>query len=299
MSFDGRLLAGVSVLAAVIERGTFARAAEALNMSDSGVSRAIARLEVRVGVRLLDRTTRSMNLTDEGRRFYEQVAPLLAGIEEAAIDASGSASAVRGRLRVDLDPFFSRLLLAEHLGAFLEKYPDLTLELTTREHLGDLVADGIDVAIRFGKPPTSTTVARKLLETRILTVASPAYLAKHGKPSHPSELVHHQCIHFRDPTTGRPYEWVFHKGRKVIEVDPPGRLILNDSGTMLLACSSGAGIAQILALGAQNVLKQGQLVEIFPDWPDERFPLYALHPSRHRPPAKVRAFIDFALEAVR
>ncbi|AKZ62574.1 LysR family transcriptional regulator [Herbaspirillum hiltneri N3] len=298
MSFDGRLLAGVSVLAAVIERGTFARAAEALNMSDSGVSRAIARLEARVGVRLLDRTTRSMSLTDEGRRFYEQVAPLLAGIEEAAIDASGSASAVRGRLRVDLDPFFSRLLLASHLGAFLEKYPDLTLELTTREHFGDLVADGIDVAIRFGKPPTSTTVARKLLETRILTVASPAYLAKHGRPSHPSELVNHQCIHFRDPITGRPYEWVFQKGRKVVEVAPPGRLILNDSGTMLLACSSGAGIAQILALGTQNVLKQGQLVEIFPDWPDERFPLYALHPSRHRPPAKVRAFIDFVLEAV-
>ncbi len=298
MSFDGRLLAGVSVLAAVIERGTFARAAEALNMSDSGVSRAIARLEARVGVRLLDRTTRSMNLTDEGRRFYEQVAPLLAGIEEAAIDASGSASAVRGRLRVDLDPFFSRLLLASHLGAFLEKYPDLTLELTTREHFGDLVADGIDVAIRFGKPPTSTTVARKLLETRILTVASPAYLAKHGRPSHPSQLINHQCIHFRDPITGRPYEWVFHKGRKVVKVAPPGRLILNDSGTMLLACSSGAGIAQILALGTQDVLKQGQLVEIFPDWPDERFPLYALHPSRHRPPAKVRAFIDFALEAV-
>lgn len=299
MSFDGRLLAGVSVLAAVIERGTFARAAEALNMSDSGVSRAIARLEARVGVRLLDRTTRSMSLTDEGRRFYEQVAPLLAGIEEAAVDASGSASAVRGRLRVDLDPFFSRLLLASHLGAFLEKYPDLTLELTTREHFGDLVADGIDVAIRFGKPPTSTTVARKLLETRILTVASPAYLAKHGRPSHPSELVNHQCIHFRDPITGRPYEWVFQKGRKVVEVAPPGRLILNDSGTMLLACSSGAGIAQILALGTQNVLKQGQLVEIFPDWPDERFPLYALHPSRHRPPAKVRVFIDFVLEAVR
>lgn len=211
---------------------------------------------------------------------------------------SGSASAVRGRLRVDLDPFFSRLLLASHLGAFLEKYPDLTLELTTREHFGDLVADGIDVAIRFGKPPTSTTVARKLLETRILTVASPAYLAKHGRPSHPSQLINHQCIHFRDPITGRPYEWVFHKGRKVVKVAPPGRLILNDSGTMLLACSSGAGIAQILALGTQDVLKQGQLVEIFPDWPDERFPLYALHPSRHRPPAKVRAFIDFALEAV-
>jgi DNA-binding transcriptional LysR family regulator len=112
MTFDGRLLSGVSVLAAVVEGGSFVRAADALGLSASGVSRAVARLEMRIGIRLLDRTTRSLHLTDEGSRFYQQVAPMLEGIEDAATQASGSAAAVRGRLRVNVDPFFSRLVLA-------------------------------------------------------------------------------------------------------------------------------------------------------------------------------------------
>ncbi len=136
-------------------------AAGALGLTQPGVSRAIARLEARIGVRLLDRTTRTVRLTDEGRRFYEQVGPLLAGIEEAALLASGAASAVRGRLRVNIDPFFSRLVLAPRLGAFMARYPDLELELVTREKVGDLVADGFDVAVRFGPPPPSTLIARK------------------------------------------------------------------------------------------------------------------------------------------
>src|ERR1700722_16948750 len=164
MMFDGRLLSGVTILAAVVESGSFARAAVVLGMSDSGVGRAVARLEDRVGIRLLDRSTRSMTLTDEGRRFYEQVAPSLADIEEAATEASGASAVVRGRLRVDIDPFFSRLLLAEHLGAFLDRHPGLVLDLVTRERVGDMIVDGIDVAMRFGKPaPSSSRGADKLL----------------------------------------------------------------------------------------------------------------------------------------
>ncbi|RDJ25037.1 LysR family transcriptional regulator [Bosea caraganae] len=299
MAFDGRLLAGVSVLAAVVEGGSFVRAAEALGMSDSGVSRAIARLEKRVGIRLIDRTTRSMTLTDEGRRFHERVAPMLGGIEEAAIEASGSAGAVRGRLRVDLDPFFARLLLADRLGAFLEEHPELSLELVTRAHVGDLIADGIDLAMRFGEPSPSSAVARKLLETRILTVASPGYLARHGRPTHPSELARHACIHYRDPVTGRPFDWEFHRDGEVLSVEAPGRLLLSDVGTMHAACVAGAGVAQVMALGSQHLLDEGRLVELFPDWPGEVFPLYALYPSRHQPAAKVRAFIEFALAETR
>ena len=299
MSFDGRLLAGVSVLAAVIEGGSFVRAAEALGISASGVSRAVARLEGRVGVRLLDRTTRSVTLTDEGRRFYEQVGPLLAGIEEAAVAASGSSTTVRGRLRVDLDPFFSRLVLAGHLGAFLARYPDLSLDLTTREHVGDLVADGIDVAMRFGEPLPTSPAARKLIDTRILTVASPAYLAQYGRPTHPADLIHHACIQFRNPASGRPFPWEFHRDGEIEIVKTAGRLLLSDVGTMLGECVAGAGVAQVMALGMQELLDQGRLVELFPDWPGERFPLYALHPSRHLPPAKVRAFIDFVLQTLR
>ena len=132
MTFDGRLLSGVGVLAAVVETGNFVRAAEALGLTPSGVSRAVARLEARVGVRLFDRTPRAVTLTDEGRQFHASVAPLLAEIEDAANVAAGSAAAVRGRLRVNVDPWFARLVLAPHLPAFMAAYPELSLDVIKR-----------------------------------------------------------------------------------------------------------------------------------------------------------------------
>src|ERR1700684_3132594 len=132
MAFDGRMLSGGSVLAAVVEGGSFVKAAELIGITDSGVSRAISRLETRVGVRLLDRTTRSVSLTDEGRRFYEEVKPHLQAIEDAAAIASGAVSAVRGRLKVDIDPFFLPMVLAGRLGAFCERYPELSIERAYR-----------------------------------------------------------------------------------------------------------------------------------------------------------------------
>ncbi len=299
MPFDARLLSGIGVVAAVVEAGSFVRAAEALGLTQPGVSRAVARLEARLGVRLFDRTTRSVKLTDEGRRFYEHVGPLLAGIEEAAAQAAGSSATVRGRLRVNVDPFFSRLVLAAQLGAFLARYPELSLELVTREHIGDLVAEGFDVAVRFGEAPSSSLVARKLIETRILTVAAPAYLDRHGRPRRPAELARHACIQFRNPLTGQPFDWEFRRGRRIVPVKTAGRLLLSDVGTMLGACVAGAGIAQVMALGVEELLEQGRLIELFPDWPGETFPLYALHPSRHHQAAKVRAFVDFMLQAIR
>jgi DNA-binding transcriptional LysR family regulator len=298
MAFDFRLLSGVGVLAAVVSSGSFARAAEALGLSASGVSRAVARLEARVGTRLLDRTTRSLRLTDEGLHFYEQVGPLLDGIEEAARLASGASEAVRGRLRVNVDPFFSRLVLAPRLGDFLARHPALELEVFTRDTAGELVADGMDVAVRFGPPAVATLIARKLLDTRILTVAAPAYVLARGRPATPSDLVDHSCIQFRDPSSGRPFEWEYQRGDEVLPVETTGPLLVTDVGTMLGACIAGAGVAQVMALGVQDALRDGRLVELFPDWPGETFPLYALHPSRHHPPAKVRAFVDFCLETI-
>ncbi len=295
--FDERILNGISVLSTIIDSGTFATAAEVLNMSPSGVSRSIARLEARLGIRLLERTTRSVSLTDEGRRFYEQVMPLLAGLEEAAASAAQGTTAVRGRLRVNLDPYFSRLILGPRLGAFLESYPQLRLELITTDHLGDLVAEGFDLAVRFGRPPPSTLVARKLLDSRMLTIASPAYLERHGHPKDPHELEkgHHVCIQFRDPETGRPYPWEFHKGRKKLVLETTGSLTVNDAGTLYSVCLAGHGMAQVMDLGVAPMIADGRLVQVFTDWPDERFPLYALHPSRHHVPAKTRAFMDFII----
>jgi DNA-binding transcriptional LysR family regulator len=296
MAFAGKLLSGVTVLIAVVEAGTIARAAEALGLSPSGVSRALARLEQRVGTRLLARTTRSLSLTDEGRRFYEQVGPHLAGIEEAAIEAAGSASKVRGRLRVNIDPFFSRIVLSRHLAAFLARYPDLSVELIMRDSVGDLVADGFDLALRFGDPPQGTFVARKLAETRVLTVASPAYIKAKGRPRHPKEIEQHDCIDFYDAANARPYDWEMRRKKEVLPLRVKARMLVSDSGTLIGACEAGAGIVQILEIGCEQLLKSGRLVELFPDWSDERFPLYAIYPSRLHRAAKVRAFIEFCLE---
>ena len=295
MVFDSRLLAGVGVLAAVVESGNFAKAAESLGLTPSGVSRAVARLEMRLGVRLFDRTPRAVTLTDEGRRFHAQIGSLLAEIEAAADEVSGAAVTVGGCLRVNVDPWFARWVLAPRLPKFLTDYPALTLELVIRDTLGDLVKEGFDAAVRFGEPEPSSLIVRKLMETRILTCAAPSYLAKHGTPEHPRDLEQHECLMFRDPVTGRPFPWEFRRGGEVIRVKVGGRLVVNDLATKLNACAAGHGISQSLALGLDPLLECGELVQILPDWAEERFPLYAYYPSRHLPPAKVRAFVDFVV----
>ncbi len=259
----------------------------------------MARLEARIGARLLHRTTRSIALTDEGRRFYEKVKPSLATIEDAASAASGATNLVRGRLRVDIDPVVSSLILPGRLGQFLGQYPELSLECMTREQIGDLVGDGIDVAVRFGEPATSSLIRRKLAALQVITVATPGYLKRHGRPKHPNDLAHHACIHLRDPLTRQPYVWEFHKGRKVLTVKTRSRLLVSDARTMLTECVSGMGIAQVFTVAVRDFLESQELVELFPDWPDETFPLYAYYPSRHHPAARVRAFVEFVLQAVR
>ena len=292
--FDGRLFSGITVLAQVVESGSFVRAAAALGLSSSGVSRAVSRLEARMGVRLIERTTRALILTDEGQRLYEQVRPHLTGVSEAVALASGATHAVRGTLRVNIDAFFARVFLASRLTEFLDRYPELSLELITRNSVGDIVADRFDLGVRFIDPPASSTlIAKRLAQTRILTVASPSYIARHGRPQHPKDVVQHQRILFPNPLTSRPFEWEFRRGREVVEIPvagpPPGCA----GGAMLDACVAGAGIAQILELGTEPLIRTRQLVNLFPDWSGERWPLYALYPSRRFQPAKLRAFLDF------
>ncbi|VEB96169.1 D-malate degradation protein R [Cedecea lapagei] len=296
MIFNDRAFDGLSVFTAVVESGTFAAAAEVISMSPPGVSRAIARLEKRLGIRLFDRTTRAVSLTLEGKEFYRQILPLLAALEDVTSHASLSTKAIAGRLRVNIDPFFSSLILGPQIETFLSRHPDLELDLVTSDRLGDMIGDGFDLAVRFGLPRNSTLVARKLLETRIMTVATPAYLALHGRPETPQALLAHTCIHFRDSETGRPFEWEFHRKGEVIKVPVNGRLTLNDARTLHEACLSGHGIAQMMTFGSDELVKKGLLVDLFPDWPDERFPLYAYYPSRLNPAARTRCFLDFIHE---
>src|SRR5476649_2581331 len=256
MTFDGRLLPGIGVLAQVVETGNFARAGEAMGLTPSGVSRAVARLESRLGVRLFDRTPRAVRLTEEGRRFHAQV------------------------------------------PAFLARYPDLSLEIIVRDTPGDLVGEGMDIAVRFGEVGPPGLIARKLMETRIVAIAAPSYLAQHGTPRRPADLLQHECLMFRDPVSGKPFGWEFRRKGEVVEVAARGRLVFNDLATKLAACVAGQGIAQSVAFGLEPFLASKALVQILPDLAEERYALYSYYPSRHLPPAKVRAFLDFLKEIV-
>jgi len=190
------------------------------------------------------------------------------------------------------------MLLAGRLGKFLEAYPDLALEPIIREHTGDLVADGIDVAVHFGEPKTTSLIARKLADGGLVTVASPAYLARRG-PETPGDLKQHACIDLRDPLTGRPFVWDFRRNGQILRASGTSRLLVGDVGTMITERLAGTGIAQMFAIGAKEYLYTGRLVDLFPQWPDETFPLYTFYRSRRQPPAKVRASVDFAVNAIR
>lgn len=292
---DAGLLGGLEVLNAVVEAGNFVLAGRRLGLTQPGVSRAVQRLEERVGVRLFDRNARAVRLTEEGQRFQQGVAPLLLALREAVEGAAGSASQARGTIRVNTDAFFASAVLAPRLPEFLSAHPGLFLDLVTRDSTGNLVADGIDVALRFGAPEGDGLIARKLLDARIVTCASPAYLEAHGRPKHPRDLERgHTCIHFYDPRRRGPFEWEFHQGRRrVTRLTLHSQLQVNDAATSIAACVAGAGVCQPMELGVRALLDSGALVNLFPKWTDERFPLYALFPSRFRPAAKVRVFLDW------
>jgi DNA-binding transcriptional LysR family regulator len=299
MTFDGRLLGGIGVMSAVVEAGSFARAGDAIGLTQPAVSRAVARLEERIGIRIFNRSARAISLTDEGRLFYEMVVPLLSGIEEAAAVAAAAKVRVRGRLRINVDATFGHYVLAPRLQEFIDRYPELSVELFVRDAIGDFVGEAMDVAVRFGEVDAHAVRAELLLETRVLTCASPEYLATHGTPLAPQDLTKgHRCILIRDPATGRPFEWEFQRVGETVPFAPESRLLVNDTGGLVGACMGGAGVAQLLELYARDILASGRVVHLLPQWSDETFPLYAYHRAARLMPAKVEAFLNFVREII-
>ncbi len=259
------------------------------------MSRAVARLKARVGVRLFDRNPREVSLTEEGRHFHAQVMPLLAGLEEAASEAAGAAAAVRGRLRVSVDPWFARMVLASRLQQFLQRHPSLSVDVSTSNYRDEMMS-GVDVAVRFGPPDNSSSLPGSWPDTRVVTVAAPAYLERHGEPHSPHDLVHHEALLFRDPQTGLPFPWEFLRDGELVEVKISSRLVLDDPSVAVSACVAGQGDLPEPRRGSGAPSVGGDLVQVLPEWSEEVYPLYAYLPSRHLPPAKVRAFLDFVRE---
>jgi DNA-binding transcriptional LysR family regulator len=294
-SADQRYLSGLPVLAAVLKTRSFVRAGNALGLSQSGVSRAVQRLEERLGIRLFERTAKMVKLTEDGNKFCQEALPLLAQLEEVAQGVQNVAGSIQGLLRVNVDPTFARLYLAPRIGKFLEKYPGINLQLAIRDRLGDLVADGFDAAIRFGYPAPSALISRRLLQVRIFTCCSPDYLKRRGRPKTPQDIATqgHECLHFTDPQTGMPFPWEFYQGKKKLKIAVSGRLIVDDALTHLEACLAGNGIAQLMELSCGPLIASGKLVNLFPEWSDELFPLYLFHTSKRLVLARLKVFTDF------
>jgi DNA-binding transcriptional LysR family regulator len=300
MRFDEQTLSDSHVFVSVVRCGSFASAARSLDLSQSVASRAVARLEKRLGVRVLNRTTRSVSLTEDGRALFERLEPLLQGFQDAFTSAAEERSRVRGRLRIKLHPTLAHVIEGKRLRAFLESYPELSVEFISSDKLGDLVGEGMDIALCVGELPSSSLIAKKLLDTRVITVAAPDYLSKHTKVAQPIDLLNsdHSLIDYRNPETGRTFQWEYHRGRKVIRIATPGRLIVSDIVNLHGICVAGWGIAQVLEVAVKPMLQTGALIELLPEWGDERFPIYAIYPSRNYIPPKARVFLDFVSSAM-
>lgn len=298
-TFDARLLSGVGVLSAVVKAGNFLRAAQSMGLTQPAVSRAVSRLEQRLGVKLFHRTSRSVTLTEDGRRFYEAVAPLLAGIEAAAIDARETTGSVHGLLRISVDRIFSRYVLTPALRPFLAAHPDLTVEIVVQDRFGDLISDGLDLGVHSGDPRPTSLLCDRLMDVAVVTCASPAYLAERGMPARPRDIEQgHECVLMRNPATGRPFDWEFVRGEEVVRVTASGRLTVNDPGSLIGGCLGGQGIGQPLEIYVRQHLADGRLVRVLPDWSDETFPVHLYH---HRPefsPERVKVFLRFLQQTV-
>lgn len=293
----GSEFAELQAFAAVVERASFARAAAALGLSPSALSQTIRQLETRLGQRLLNRTTRSVAPTQAGARLYEQLVPLLQSLSAAVAEASASGQ-MGGVLRINTLSMAARQLIAPRLDRFHRAHPTVMLDIVVDDALGDIVAGRFDAGIRVGGRLEKDMVAIRLTpDIRMVAVASPDYVSRHGAPARPQDLHQHACINWRLEAEGRAYRWEFERRRERMEVAVTGPLTTNDAGLGLSAALQGLGIAYAFDQdGVSALLAEGHLVQVLADWSITRPGLFLYHPSRRHMPAPLRAFIDCLLD---
>ncbi|RZL89256.1 MAG: LysR family transcriptional regulator [Variovorax sp.] len=282
---------------AVVDAGSFVKAAEALEISKPAVSRHVGELEARLGVRLLHRTTRKLSLTEEGEVFHARCQELLAGIDDAESEVSSRSGEASGSIRLNAPVTFGILHLASLWGEFKSRHPKVMLDITLSDRVVDLVEEGYDLAIRIAQLPSSSLVSRKLSSTRMVLCASPTYLRKAGKPKHPSDLAAHAVLAYsywsmRD-------EWAFDgpEGRVIVKTHPCMRTNNGDT------CRAGALQHQGLILQPTFLvgedLRSGALVEVLAKYRSTELGIYAMYPTRKHLSPKVRLIIDFLVDAFR
>ena len=291
-------ISDIAAFVQVVEQGSFTAAAEALELSKAAVSKYVSRLEKRLGARLLNRTTRRLTLTEAGQALFDRASVAIADLSAAENDVVELTGSPRGRLRVTAPSHFGEVFLAPLFAEFRNRYPDIELDLDLDNRLVDLVEEGFDVAIRISQLGTSSLVARKLTDVRIVTAASPAYLEKHGIPANPMDLREHECLLYGLDRT--PGEWRYRRGLdRLISVRVNGGFRCNNDGALKRAALDGLGILHFPEIFIEQELREGRLVAILADFEMQKLNLSAVFPTRHNLPPKVRVFVDFLAEQFR
>jgi LysR family transcriptional regulator for bpeEF and oprC len=291
-----RLLA-MQVFSKVVEAGSFTGAARRLDMPNATVTTLLQNLESHLGVRLINRTTRRMHLTDDGAAYYERCQRILAEIEETENALARTRTKPQGRLRVDLPTAFGRMYFVRALPTFLDRYPDIKVMMTMTDRRVDFIEDGIDAAVRGGPLEDSTLIAKRIHEANYVACASPEFIRQHGQPKSPRDLKRFRCLGFYSPLTETVNPWNFERvvdgepEKFVHEVD--GRININSADALIEAAVSGAGIVYLLDVSVSRAIAGGQLKPLLTDWQTSATTMSVVYPQTKHLSAKVRVFVDF------
>lgn len=284
------LLDAMTAFVRVTELGSYTRAAEALDLSRTRLSRRVMELEAHLQVRLLQRTTRRLHLTEAGERYLLRAQGILQALQEAEAEAGAGLCEVRGRLRLNGPMSFGMRHLSPLVARFMVEHPDLEVRLDLNDRRVDLLEEGYDLAIRIGALPDSTLVARRLTRCRMVLCASPAYLAAHGEPRSLAQLGEHRCLRY---LTAKGGDWQLDGQRLAVS----GPLESNNGDVLTPAAEAGLGIAHQPSFLVADSIRAGRLVPILRDLPSEELMVHGVYPARRYLPAKVTAFLDFLAEA--
>lgn len=294
----GSEFAELKAFVAVVERKSFARAAEHLGLSPSALSQTIRQLESRIGSRLLNRTTRSVAPSASGEQLYNRLAPLFREMVVAVAEASESAGQMSGTLRINTLGIGARMVIAPRLARFHQAYPDVLLDIVVDDALADIVAGRFDAGIRVGGQLERDMVAIRLTpDMNMVAVASPDYLARRGTPRSPADLHEHACINWRLQLEGRQYRWEFQNRHERVEVAVGGPVVTNHADIGVAAAVNGLGIAYHFEQdGVAELLAQGRLIQVLADWSMTRPGLFLYYSNKRHRPAPLTAFIDCLLD---
>jgi DNA-binding transcriptional LysR family regulator len=288
------VVASMRVFAAVVEAESFAGAADKLDLSRGMATRYVAQLEKHLGVRLLNRTTRTLSLTAAGSDYYQRAVQILAMVDEAETSAARESAVPRGTLRVTAATVLCTRHLYRAVADYVQRYPSVEVEVIANERFVDLVEEGFDLAVRVSSEIAPGLVARRLAPARMAACAAPAYLEKRSPPRSPEDLAGHNCLFYSYASYRN--DWRFRRDGVERTVRVSGNLRSNNSEVLLNAAVEGLGVIYEPTFLAYEALRQRWLVRVLPDWEPDEFSMFAVYPSRKFVSPKVRSFVDFLVE---